>query len=255
MPLITGGAATEASLTIRDDRALDLKDSQRADATTQAQHSFSALESSVRRAWSQILAPTARLADDGEPFDLARITLRNTGAKSVAQAVWDKVADEVVLEKLGRLTLADRLNANWPAGAEHLPLATIRDWFIQFVAFERLRDETVLAEALGELIRDTFAGFAYAEGVLDDGTYRGLVIDRAVTVSFDAGSVLVRKEVAEAQARAAQGAPTPPAPGGPDIPHTTGRHTPAAGAPAQRILRRFYGSVELDPNRPVRDLG
>ena len=60
----------------------------------------------MRRAWSQVIVPVVRREQDGEPFDLTRTGLRNTGAKSVAQAVWDRVStDGTVQEKLGRLTL------------------------------------------------------------------------------------------------------------------------------------------------------
>jgi hypothetical protein len=243
---------------IKDDKGLDLKDSQRQDASDQASQTLIALESSVRRAWSQIIVPVAPRSDNGEPFDLNRISIRNTGQKSVASAVWDRLkADELVQEKLGRMMLSDRLKENWPEGADHLPLATIRDWFIQYVRFERLRDEVVLADALGEILRDGFGDYAYAEGVNEDGAYRGIAIGKAVTVRFEAGALLVRREVAEAQTRAL----TPDAPPSP-VPGSTGPTGPvrstitgdATAPPRARALRRFYGSVELDPTRPVRDL-
>jgi hypothetical protein len=241
---------------IRDDKGLDLKDSQRADATLQAQQSHAALESAVRRGWSQILLPVARRLGDGEPFDIDRITLRNTSGKSVAQAVWDRVnADGLVLDKLGRLTLADRLRDNWPAGVDHLSLATIRDWFVQYVAFERLRDETVLADALTEMLRDGLAEFAYAEAVGEDGMYRGLASGKIVQVRFDAGAVLVRRAAADAQLRA-DAPPTAAEPAaGPSSETPEGEHTAVTETPAAaRKLRRFYGSVELSPDRPVKDL-
>jgi hypothetical protein len=238
---------------IRDDTALDLKDSQRKDATQQADQSRAALESSVRRAWSQILLPvTAR--EEGLPFSLDRITLRNTSGKSVAQAVWDRVsADGLVLEKLGRLTLSERLRENWPAGVDHLPVSTIRDWFVQFVPFERLRDEIVLGEALAEMLAEGFSDFAYADGVGGDGKYQGLVIGKLVAVRFDGDAVLVRRAAADAQRSAAEAGigptgvgralPTPPAGSG-----------GVTEAPPARVLRRFYGSVDLNPERPVRDI-
>ena len=165
----------------------------------------------------------------------------------------DRLADGLVLEKIGRLTLSDRLREAWPEGVDHLPLATIRDWFVQFVRFERLRDETVLADALGELLRDAFADYAYAEGAAEDGTYRGLSIGKAITVRFDGGAVLVRREAAEAQLRTAKPA-DPPGPGGPTTLAGPGRPGVTPEVPTPRALRRFYGSVDLDPNRPVKDL-
>ncbi len=238
---------------IRDDKALDLKDSQRKDVEQQIQQGQAALESSVRRAWSQILAPVARKLDDGSPFVLERVPVRNTSGKSVAQAVWERVsADDLVYEKLGRLTLGDRITANWPPDADHLPLTTIRDWFVQYVAFERLRDETVLADALSEMLRDAFGGFAYAEALTEGGAYWGLSVAKAVTVRFDGDAMLVRGDVAEAQLRAAQG--PPPTPISPSSPLAPLPPSAPAELKLDRALRRFFGSVDLNPDRPVRDL-
>ncbi len=244
---------------IQSDKGLDLKDSQRQDATEQAAQTLVALDASVRRAWSQVVVPARPRSDHGEPFDLTRIQLRNTGQKSVAAAVWDRLKTEgLVQEKLGRTTLSDRLTENWPEGVGHLPLATVRDWFIQYVRFERLRDEVVLAEALGELLLAGVGDYVYAEGIGDDGRYRGLAIGKAVTVRFEGGGLLVRREIADAQIRAATPAASP-APGAFPPPTESGPPAPAvavnaSGPPPARALRRFYGSVELDPNRPVRDL-
>lgn len=238
---------------IHGDRNLDLKDSQRADAEKQAAQSVSALESSVRRAWSQILVPVPA-RQDGEPFSVDRVTLRNTSGKSVAQAVWDRVSsDGQVLEKLGRLTLSDRIQQNWPTGADHLPVSTLRDWFVQFVAFERLRDEIVLTDALEEMLRDAFANYGYAEGVAGDGSYRGLVTGRGVAVRLDGEAVLVLREIADAQLLES----SPPMPGRAGVPTSTQPDDGGDGTqeiPPARTLRRFYGSVELNPDRPVRDL-
>jgi hypothetical protein len=241
---------------IRDDKALDLKDSQREDARQQSEQSASALEASVRRAWSQILLPVAA-RNDGEPFSLDKVTLRNTGGKSVAQAVWDRVsADGQVLEKLGRMTLSDRLAENWPADADHMPVATIRDWFVQYVRFDRLRDEIVLGEALTELVRDALSDFAYADSMGGDANYVGLVSGRVVTIRFDGDAVLVRRAAADAQTRATVSTTTSGTPG---TPGDQAAPSPTTGGDvneptAARMLRRFYGSVELDAARPVRDI-
>lgn len=240
---------------IRDDRTLDLKVSQREDAEKQTTNSQAALESSVRRTWSHIIVPVAPRAD-GEPFSLDRVNIRNPGSKTVAQAVWERVsADQSVLIKLGRQTLSDRLKEAWPADADHVPLSTVRDWFVQYVRFERVRDEIVLGEAITELIRDVFSDFSYADGVAGDGSYRGLATGKVVSVTFDNDAVLVRKEAAEAQLRS-DGASTP-APGSPPTTAPSPPQTPGGVADvptAARALRRFYGSVDLNPERPVRDL-
>lgn len=244
---------------VRDDRTLDLKDSQKEEVAKQFANSTAALESSVRRAWSHIFHPVApRVAS--EPFSLERINFRNPGSKAVAQAVWERIAsDQIVLEKLGRQTLSDRLKENWPSDADHVALSTIRDWFVASARFERVKDEIVLSEAVSELVRDGLLDFAYAESVGADGRYQGLASGKVVTVRFDGDAVLVRREAADAQTRADATRSVPGEPGGGGAP-TAGGFTdrPETGEPlaptSTRVLRRFYGSVDLNPDRPVRDL-
>lgn len=153
------------------------------------------------------------------------------------------------------MTLGERVKENWPADAGHVGLSTIRDWFNQYVAFERLRDESVLADAVRFLLEDAGAAWAYAEGQGEDGRYRGLVMPgNTVNVRFDGGAMLVRREVADRQTPA----PTPF--GEPGAPRGAGGAPGAAGtgdgagAPAPRVLRRFVGEVELDPTRPIPEL-
>jgi hypothetical protein len=241
---------------IVEDKGLDLKESQRQDAQRELETSRAAVEASVRRAWSSVLVP-AQARTEGEAFDFDPITIRNTSGKSVAQAVWDRIkADVLVFERLGRLTLSDRLAEAWPPGEDHLALAQIRDWFIQYVRFERLRDESVLADAIVDLVSDTQTAFAYADGLGEEGTYRGLAFGKLITPRFDGEAVLVRRQAAEAQLASLQrpispviepGSPSPPVlspTGGPNAPEP----------PPARVLRRFYGSVDLNPDRPIRDL-
>ncbi len=213
-----------------------------------------ALATSVHRAWSQVFVPAPRRAKDGEPFDLDRVQLRNTAGKTVAQAVWERVSQDGVVEKLGRLSLADRLKANWPPGENHLALTTIRDWFVQYVAFERLCDEGVLADALGDLVADMNGSYAYATGLGADGRYQGLVLPgkSAVTARFDGSSQLVTKEAAERQEGQTRPAPPPtaPGPGGGAV----GEPGPSGEPAAPRALTRFFGSVELDSTRPIPEL-
>jgi Protein of unknown function (DUF499)/Swt1-like HEPN len=237
---------------IRADRALDLKDSQRADAEKQAAQSRAALEAAVHRAWSQILLPVAPRVDDGRAFDLDRVSLKSVPNKTVASAAWDKLNDDGIQERLGRLTLSERLLQNWPEGAYHLPLATVRDWFTQYVRFERLRDETVLSDAISDLLGDAFGEFAYADAATEDGGYRGLSIGRPVPVRFDGEGVLIRRAVAEAHIEATRPARFSTVTASASSSSTT---ADVSSEPVQlRALRRFYGSVDLDPTRPVRDL-
>lgn len=97
--------------------------------------------------------------------------------------------------------------------------------------------------------------FGYASGFdADGGRYIGLVYGQLAPTSFPTDAVLVRKDVAAAQQE--QVAVPPVGPGISDAGrrdrsrlHCT-RRWPVAPSPAKPT--RFYGSVEIDPTRPIK---
>lgn len=102
--------------------------------------------------------------------------------------------------------------------------------------------------------------FAFAEGWDESaGRYRALRAGQVVRVDLDGEGLLVKPEVAARQ-READGA-TPPT----RHPFEEGEDDPSRRAlpgdplppsePPIRILRRFHGSVQLDPSRTGRDAG
>ncbi len=133
----------------------------------------------------------------------------------------------------------------WADG--HIGARALWELFAQYVYLPRLRDETVFRGAVesgvGSLTwnPDTFA---YAEGYDEKaGRYLGLVCGQGCTVILDSSSLIVSPEVAAAQgAEEGDGPPPPPPPppGTKDV-----------------VLRRFHGSVGIDPvraNKEIRDI-
>lgn len=246
---------------IAQDPALDLKQSQRMDAEEQVRRSAGALETAVRRAWTHVLYPEPS-ETPGEAFDLHRSPVKNTSGKPVVQAVWEQaLRDDLVRERLGQATLAERISKNWPPeNPHHLPSATVRDWFTQYVAFERVRDETVLADALAALLSDQHAAWGYSEDVDGEGRYRAVQLGRLVTPRFDSGALLVRREILDGQqtpdphlAATNGGSPQNDVREPTRVEPGHERPTPS-GVPPRARPTRFYGSVQLNSERPVRDM-
>ena len=121
----------------------------------------------------------------------------------------------------------------------------------------KLRDRVVLEASIREAIGKFDAPFGYAE-VFDQakGRYAGLIYAKAAPEIMPPHGLLVRAEVAKQQMSMAlvappgpptgtggSTAPTPPIPTRPDS-------SPIPPAPTKP--HRFYGSVEIDMNRPVK---
>jgi uncharacterized protein len=140
----------------------------------------------------------------------------------------------------------------------HIKVSDVWDYLAQYVYLPRLKDEQVLIgairEGVGSLTWNDF--FAYASAVRDDGHYVGLVTAANPSIRLDAASVLIKPDIAQLQIESERavvpegGAPTRP---------VDDSDEPVIGpegvlpTPIARPLRRFHGSVELDPTRMGRD--
>ncbi len=177
---------------ILEDRDLmkhNLTEAQAEDAKSQASRSLEALRQSVRGAWVQVLYPAP--PDDGESDSQSGsgYVMRSTrivnrgGAKSIPQAVWDKVsADGTLIEDMGPSNLQQSLEPIWPEDRQHLAVSEIRDWFASYVYLPRLRDEATLDGAIQRLVSDLAAPYVFASGFDEEKNDYVGVIDQKIGV-------------------------------------------------------------------------
>jgi len=200
---------------------------------------------------------------------------RVSGQGSLAERVARKMVNDGTLAAqfagvLLRMEL-DRVPL-WPPDADFVSLKRVWEYFAQYLYLPRLRDSQVLLEAVRQGASslswqaDTFA---YAQAVDEDGRFRDLCAGHADTsILLSDESVLVKPEAALRQMEADAAAAiefsdhggrmfTPPGEqpplGGDDFGSAPGGAAAAAGGPAappaEKLMRRFWGNVELDPNR------
>jgi hypothetical protein len=142
----------------------------------------------------------------------------------------------------------------------HVSLKRVWEVFTTYLYMPRLRDESVLLEAIREGLhsRDYFA---YANSVTLDRKYQGLQFGSGSgAIYLDAHSVLVKPEAALKQLAAESKLTTPPPPqppegnsireGGP-----TSQPTPASATITPPRPKRFHGAITLDATRVSRDAG
>ncbi|MFP4174043.1 MAG: Swt1 family HEPN domain-containing protein [Candidatus Hydrogenedentota bacterium] len=179
--------------------------------------------------------------------------------------------DETLITQLGAVRLRLELDRVplWRNG--DVEVKQLADYFAQYVYLPRLQGPHVLARSIEEglgLLSWREDTFAYAERKdPDTGRYQGLRTGESVTLDVTSGGLLVKPEIARAQReeeeqlREEQHAGTSTAPAGKttvareDDPSVSSV-PPGSEAPAEpRPVRRFYGRVELDPDRVGRDAG
>jgi predicted AAA+ superfamily ATPase len=238
---------------VRDARGLlQLPPAQEDEAKKRLAEQEKAAVNAVRRGWKHVLLPQEvqpASPNAARGFDLETVVLSNRAndPEPLAQVAWRRCeGDGLIVSRLG--VLDNDLGKVWP-NQPHVSVRQLRDWFAQFPYLSKLRDPQVLAKAISEALARADTKYAIADR-FDEGKdeYVGLKLGKLLEINFNSEMVLVRREAAEAQlAREAPRRPEPPGGGG------TGVYPPPPPPPppAERLSRRFYAKVTLDPNRPT----
>ncbi len=134
----------------------------------------------------------------------------------------------------------------------HLSIKTLWEWLTKYCYLERLQDRSVLEATITDGVSRLIPAFAYATGIDDDGKYTGLTVGDRFTLYFDDKALIVDPDVARAQLEAeCVIPPTAPPDNGDD---NDLKPLPPDPDPTPRPKTRYYGSVQVDPQRAMRDL-
>jgi len=141
---------------------------------------------------------------------------------------------------------------------DHVSVKKVWDALCAYCYLPRLRDQAVFIEA----IQDGVASgdyFAYATSLSADCRYEGLKLGTAAAAIYvDAASVLVKSDVARRQLEAERPPSEPPGPEPaprPGEPPAQAGPVPGEETRPPRLPRRFFGTVEINPDRTGRDMG
>ncbi len=166
--------------------------------------------------------------------------------------------DEQLVETLNPKLLTMAIERWFWKETPHIDLKRLWETFANYGYMERLCDVRVLQEAIAQGVRSQdFFGYASALG--EDGRYQGLVFGAQLDltqVALDGQSVLVHRDTAIRQLESDRETTTVVT----VIDETEEDDTDTTiiapyPTPKPRVLRRFFGAVEIDPARAVRDAG
>lgn len=142
---------------------------------------------------------------------------------------------------------------------DHVAVKQLIDDFARYLYLPRLRDPEVLVDAIRDgLVRLSWnpETYAYADSWDErKGAYVGLRGGEAPRVTVDSPGLLVRPEIAGRQIDAFRNPDLPPRDPDEGDPARRVPGEPPTSEPPRRVLRRFHGSVSLDPERVGRDAG
>ncbi len=242
---------------IYDEREmLNLNAFQTNQARTQRDQADETVDARIAETYTLVLVP--------EQFDAQKSEVdweenRVSGQGALAERVSKKlISEELLITHYSATRLRMEMDSyNLWGGADHVSLKQLWEYYARYLYLSRLRDRDVLLaavqEGFGQLTWQE--AFAYAEGWDQErGRYLGLKAGQQGSVVFDAYAVLVRPEAAQRQldADAASRSTSTGQPGPADAGDSTTFDTTTTGptppvSSRQKVYRRFYGSVELDP--------
>ena len=209
------------------------------------------------RRWLLVPAQPVANGDVGDlEWEIAQAA--GNGESVVARASRRMRASEHLIVKWSPTLLKMELDRWFWKDRDHVSVKVLWDALSAYCYLPRLRDQTVFIEA----IQDGIAGgdyFAYATSVSADGRYEGLKLGASASAIYvDAASVLVKPDPARVQIEAERPAsdlPRPELGTPPGETPGTGGSAPGEVPPPPPMPRRFFGTVEIDPDRAGRDMG
>ncbi|HRW61521.1 MAG TPA: Swt1 family HEPN domain-containing protein, partial [Defluviicoccus sp.] len=231
-------------------------------AETQMKSADGAVTARLPEAYQWLLVPV----QDTPQSPVSWQTFRLSGQDALAVRASKRLRnEELIVPGLAGTRLRMELDKIPLWRGDHVAVKQLAEDFARYIYLPRLRDTQVLTAAVQDglgLLLWAEESFAYADSFDETaGRYRGLRCGPGSGVPLDfMGGLLVKADVAQRQ-KAAEAAPTAGPTNGGESPITrpTGIAEAGDGQPgrpdAARVLRRYYGTVTLDPARVGRDAG
>lgn len=245
--------------------SLNLDNFQRTQATAQRKLADQTVQSRITETFNMVLAPTQATPDGPITWNAARVTGNDPLAVRAAKKL---KSDEVLLAALAATSLRLELDKVPLWRGDSVPVKLLIEDFARYTYLPRLRDSSVLVQAIREgigLLMWQQESFAFADSYDENaGRYLGLRGGQHIVISADSPiGLIVKPQVAWRQMEKEKPAPLPiamqPTPGTPTVGDSAislpavGGTTPAPVAPPGP--KRFHGTVNLDSQRVGRDAG
>jgi predicted AAA+ superfamily ATPase len=235
---------------VADKDTLNLDQHQMRQADIQMRAADGAVTARLPEAYQWLLVPEQVKPDASITWQAVRLS----GSDALAVRASKRLrSDELLLTSLGSTILRKHLDDVLWRGGNHVAIRQLVEDFARYLYLPRLAGPEVLVQAIRDgvaLLTWQSDTFAYAESY-DEGAarYRGLRGGQVVSIAAEIIALLVKPEVARRQMDAETPAPPPgPSPGPGPRPGPT-----PPPPPPERRLRRFHGTVSLDPARVGRD--
>jgi hypothetical protein len=261
---------------VGDKEVLNLDVFQSNQATTKRNQSNQDVDTIISDTYQWLLIPTQPEAQGSVEWKETRLQGQDSPiARASRKAIYE---GDLLANYAGTNLRLEALDKFLWRDTNHIDLKRLWEYLTQYLYLPRLKDQSVLLDAVRDGVTSTIwtDSFAYAEGFDEEkGRYIGLKAATGIAPSVSAQSLLVKPDVAQRQLAADQAAAqaTTINPGGGATVITGGGSAIGGGstdsdsggddtgsgssggatAIETPMLRRFYGTVDVDPMRVNRD--
>ena len=261
---------------VGDKEALNLDVFQSNQATTKRNQSNQDVDTILSDTYQWLLIPTQPEAQGSIEWKETR--LQGQDSPIVRASRKAQYEGDLLANYAGTNLRIEALDKYLWRDTSHINLKRLWEYLTQYLYLPRLRDQSVLLESVRDGVTSTVwkDSFAYAEGFDEEkGRYIGLKAATGISPTISSQSLLVKPDVAQKQLDADQeatkattattggtttvisgdgsnnggGSPT----GDTGSTGGTGNGTDGGGIASPPPLRRFYGTVDVDPMRVNRD--
>ena len=240
---------------VDEEESLNLDAFQRRQAKTKKDEFEETVRARIQETWTWAIVPSQ---PDPKDRKIEWSASRLQGQDPLAVRASKKLGqEEALMTQIGPARLKLVLDNHLWTGVDHLGTKQLWEYLASYLYLPRLRDSAVLTNAIQEGISQLVGDhFGYAERFDEDANrYEGLKLTGGGSVLIDSMSVVVKPEIAKAQQVAEQ--PKPPGEGEGERPEPP-TEPPPEGKPEPsepQLPKRFFATVELDPDRAGRDAG
>ncbi len=236
---------------LKEKKALNLDPHQETQAETQLRAAEGAVTARLPETYQWLLVPEQSTPQAPVVWQASRLT----GSDALAVRASKKLrSDELLVSSLGSTILRKHLDDIPLWRGDHVAVNQLVDDFARYLYLPRLAGPDVLVQAARDgvgLLTWRADSFAYAESYDETACrYRGLRGGQSVNISADGTSLLVKPDIAAHQLDSEiPSQPSAEPPGGPRPELLRGGADPKPSSPPTQQLKRFHGSVKLNPER------
>ena len=239
----------------RDSEVLNLDAQQSRQVTEAIKRENETIDKRLQETYCWLIVP--QQPESSQPFTLDQERLSGSD-EFLERAARKLKSNEWLINGLSPDNLLMELEPLGWRDMKHLSIKKLWEWLTNYCYLPRLYDRSVLEATIKDGVNRIGPAFAYATGVGEDGKYSGLALGRTFTLYFDDNALIVKTEVAQAQIEAERAAKqretVPLFVDGGSASISTAVETLDDTPQPPKPKTRYHGSVQVDPQRAMRDL-